>query len=86
MTNRAVGYVRVSTQNQAEEGESLNNQKEAISTYCQAYNLELMNIFADEGVSGSTIKERPALNKLLEEAAKGKFDYRYYPSIVTLGA
>ena len=35
----AIGYVRVSTRNQADNGISLDNQKERIKKYCEFYNL-----------------------------------------------
>jgi DNA invertase Pin-like site-specific DNA recombinase len=71
---RAVGYVRVSTQAQAREGESLQTQRDSISAYCEAHGLELAQVYADEGISGRR-QNRPQLKALLAGAARKEFDY-----------
>lgn len=70
---KVVGYVRVSTEEQAKEGFSLAAQEAKIRAYCVAYDRELVGIYADEGVSAKTI-ERPALQlalKCLGRTAEG---------------
>lgn len=49
--NKAVGYVRVSTD---EQELSIDSQKERIKSYCIARNFELVEIFEDIGISGTT--------------------------------
>jgi site-specific DNA recombinase len=72
---RAVGYVRVSTADQAEEGKtSLQTQRERIATYCQAHGFELTKIYSDEGISGASTKKRPGFMQLLADAKAGLFD------------
>ena len=71
---RAVGYVRVSTTAQVQEGESLETQKTAIATYYNQHNLELVETFLDEGISGRK-QDRPGLIALLDGAKQRKFDY-----------
>jgi len=56
----AVGYVRVSTEIQAEEGVSLGQQRNKIRAYCDALDLELIHVFADEGISAKSM-DRPGL-------------------------
>ena len=59
---RAVGYVRVSTGAQDEK-----NQKKAITEYCKANEIELLEIFTDRGVSGlKKFSDRPGASKLLK--------------------
>lgn len=58
-----VGYSRVSTENQKDEG-TITLQKDAITEYCNDH-FELREIFADEGVSGG-LSDRPALVSLFE--------------------
>ena len=53
VTSRAVGYVRVSTQEQAKKGLSLSEQREQIERLAAIHDLELVEVFADEGVSAS---------------------------------
>jgi len=52
---KAIGYVRVSTDEQAREGISLENQKAKIETYCQLNDLELVEILEDAGKSGKDL-------------------------------
>ena len=59
-------YCRVSTQRQADEGESLGVQKRQIKGYCDMHNLGAPEYFIEEGVSGSKpLGERPAGKQLL---------------------
>ena len=58
------GYTRVSTSTQAEHGQGLETQKNAINEYCVKNNFTLYGIFTDAGISG-TVAERDGLNELL---------------------
>ncbi len=49
---RALGYVRCSTQEQADSGLGLEAQAERIRAYCTMRNLDLLDIITDAGVSG----------------------------------
>ena len=66
----AVGYVRVSTQEQAAEGVSLDAQRDKLRSYCRANGIRLIDIFADEGMSGSTLA-RPGLQAALRMVKRG---------------
>lgn len=72
-TNKVAIYVRVSTTNQAEEGYSIEEQKDKLSSYCNIKDWSIYNIYTDGGFSGSNT-ERPALEKLIKDAKKKKFD------------
>jgi len=50
-TNKAVGYVRVSTADQTDSGLSLEHQEARIRAYAAAHGLELLDIVHDDGVS-----------------------------------
>ena len=82
---RAVGYVRVSTTAQVQEGESLETQKTAIATYYNQHNLELVETFLDEGISGRK-QDRPGLIALLDGAKQRKFDYVIVTRLTRFGA
>lgn len=72
-TNKVAIYVRVSTTNQAEEGYSIEEQKDKLSSYCNIKDWSIYNIYTDGGFSGANT-ERPALEKLIKDAKKKKFD------------
>ena len=48
---RVIGYIRVSTEEQAKEGVSLENQRRKIEAYCSLYNHDLLEIIVDAGLS-----------------------------------
>ena len=52
-----IGYIRVSTQNQAKDGFSLAYQKEEIEMYCKTNGYNLLQVFSDEGISGAKVDE-----------------------------
>lgn len=64
-------YTRVSTTDQALTGHSLAMQEERIKAYCTAKALPEPTLFKDAGISGKKKSNRPALNELLQQAAKG---------------
>lgn len=70
---KAIGYVRVSTEEQADSGLGLEAQRQRIAAYCTLKGIELVEVFADEGVSGGkALATRPAGAKLLATARKTK--------------
>ncbi|PSM31761.1 recombinase family protein [Haliangium sp. UPWRP_2] len=68
---KAVGYVRVSSEQQASEGVSLDAQKHKLRDYCRAMDIDLVDIIADEGYSASTLK-RPGLQVALSMLKRGQ--------------
>lgn len=64
-TLRIVGYIRVSTDEQASSGLGLEGQAAALRRACDYRQWELVEIITDEGVSGSTL-HRPGLRHALE--------------------
>lgn len=73
-TADVVGYIRVSTENQAENGLGLPIQQSQIEKFCKKHpQATLTKIYKDAGLSGSTIENRPALLQLLEDAKHGLF-------------
>lgn len=61
---RVVGYCRVSTEEQAQEGVSLDAQRAKIVQYAEVYDLELIDVFIDAGLSGKSL-DRPGLQQAL---------------------
>lgn len=69
---RAVGYVRVSTEEQADEGVSLDAQEARLRAYCALRGLELVAVHRDEGVSGGkAFASHPAGSATIAAIAAG---------------
>lgn len=71
---KAALYIRVSTEEQASEGQSADAQAEALKQYCSAYGIDIYDIYTDLGVSGKSLKDRHGLQRLLEACRKRLFD------------
>jgi len=68
----AIGYCRVSTQQQAEEGVSLEAQKAKIAAWCLANDATLGQVFVDAGISGKRADNRPELQSALNAVTASK--------------
>lgn len=67
----AIGYIRVSTDGQAESGAGLAAQQSIIETECQRRGLPLLGLVEDAGVSAKTL-DRPALTGALARLEAGE--------------
>lgn len=65
-------YIRVSTQDQAEHGFSLDAQEESLINYAKALGYEILKIYKDEGKSAKNLN-RPEMINLLKDAEARKF-------------
>jgi len=65
-------YTRVSTEDQAREGYSIEVQQEYLLDHAKRMGWEVYKIYSDD-VSGYVI-DRPALNEMLEDAKRKKFE------------
>jgi DNA invertase Pin-like site-specific DNA recombinase len=63
---RVAIYTRVSTEDQAKEGFSLDAQRERLRAYCQARGWHVAKEYVDEGHSGRNTK-RPAYQRMMGE-------------------
>ena len=70
---KAAGYIRVSSKEQV-DGESLSTQRQSIKNYAKAQGWKLTDIYADEGISGGSVKERHSLLRCLQDGMDGKFN------------
>lgn len=68
---KAVGYIRVSTDEQARDGISLEMQEQRLLHYAQAYDLDMVEIVRDEGLSAKNIKGRPGVQRVLDMCLTG---------------
>ena len=65
-------YVRVSTQDQAQHGFSLDAQEESLQNYAKALGYEIHKIYRDEGKSAKDLN-RPEMQNMLKDAEEKKF-------------
>lgn len=70
---KAAIYIRVSTERQAEEGFSLEAQRDILMQTLQRKELELYKVYTDPGVSGKSLK-RPGVQAMLSDMKAKKFD------------
>ncbi|HHF58690.1 MAG TPA: recombinase family protein, partial [Thermoplasmatales archaeon] len=62
-------YARVSTEDQAKEGFSLDAQLDKLRAYCKARGWKIAGEYIDDGYSGRNVR-RPAYQKMMEEMDK----------------
>lgn len=67
-----VGYIRVSTVEQAREGVSLDAQRSKLTSYCAAMELDLVAIRVDAGASAKSLRKRPGLAAALADLEAGR--------------
>lgn len=70
---KAIGYVRVSTDKQADEGISLSTQEAQIRQYAKLYDMQIVQVISDEGQSAKTL-ERPGIKRILHLLDSGTAD------------
>src|SRR5215212_6480937 len=71
---RVALLMRVSSEEQRER-ETIEIQEEFLGQYCDLYELEVADIYKDDGISGTIpLHERAEGRRLLEDARLGKFD------------
>lgn len=70
MKTRSALYARVSTVN---HGQDIGLQVDELRQVASQRGWTITEVYTDEGVSGSK-NSRPALDKMMEDAAKGRFD------------
>ena len=68
---KVIGYVRVSTDEQAQQGLSLASQAEKIRAYASLYELELVEVIEDAGASAKSL-HRDGLQRVLSMLREGK--------------
>ncbi len=66
------GYIRVSSEEQSQQGISLSMQGEKISAYCAVNDLELTCIYYDFGISAKNIHLRPGFKEALSSVYGGE--------------
>ena len=68
-----VGYCRVSTDKE-DQLHSLETQKQFFEEYAQKHGHTLVRLYADEGISGTKIRNRTEFQRLMRESEQGLFE------------
>lgn len=68
---RTIAYLRVSTDKQADKGVSLDAQRAKVAAYAELYDLDVVGVIVDAGVSAKTL-DRPGLTRALNLLRKGE--------------
>lgn len=66
-------YIRVSTEDQAKEGYSLEVQREYLESFAKRENYDVFKVYCDDGISAYSTR-REALQRLLKDAKDKKFE------------
>tara|TARA_Y100000592_G_scaffold58947_1_gene92314 strand:- start:1830 stop:3068 length:1239 start_codon:yes stop_codon:yes gene_type:complete len=69
--NRCIGYIRVSTTMQVQDGFSLDAQESKIYNECKNRNLYCKALYIDKGLSGGSMEKRLALQEMMKSLKKG---------------
>jgi len=67
----AIGYIRVSTEGQAQDGVSLDAQRAKIEAWASLNDYDLIAVHVDAGISGKGMDNRPGLQAALADCRKG---------------
>ncbi len=67
----AIGYIRVSTEGQAQDGVSLDAQEAKVRAWAELNGVERVTIFRDAGLSGKRADNRPGLQEALLAVGPG---------------
>lgn len=71
MVGKARAYIRVSDQQQVDDGSSLEVQENLARKFCEKEGLELVKVYKDEGKSGTKLKGRDGIMEMLNEIENG---------------
>ncbi len=72
-SRRTVAYIRVSTEDQATTGVSLEAQEARISAYAVAMGFDVSEVIQDAGVSAKTL-QRSGIGQILDDVRAGKIE------------
>jgi site-specific DNA recombinase len=72
-SKRAIGYCRVSTDEQSRNGLSLDGQEAKIRSFAKSQGWDLTEIYSDPGYSGKDLN-RPGVSRMIQDAEAGRFD------------
>jgi site-specific DNA recombinase len=70
---RVAAYLRVSTEEQAEQNISIPSQKSRLISYCESRQWEIFDFYIDDGFTGKNL-DRPEMQRMIADSNNNKFD------------
>lgn len=67
-------YIRVSTEDQAREGHSLDEQLDRIKAFCKFKDYKICKVYREDGKSAKDMKGRPEFQKMINDLCNGVID------------
>ena len=67
-------YLRVSSDRQAKEGDSIPAQRKALREYAASHHMRIYREYVDDGISGTKYSQRDELQALLDDVRAGHID------------
>ena len=80
-----VAYCRVSTEEQAAEGFSIEGQADKLRAYAELHDLGEVRVIEDPGASGKNL-DRPGLQQVLSMIDQGEVEHLLVPWLPLVGA
>ena len=77
---RAAAYCRVSTEKE-DQVNSLLAQQEYFQTHMNENGYEMVEIYADEGITGTKKRNRKEFQRMLKDAQRGRFDVLFVKDV-----
>ena len=74
-------YCRVSTDSEAQVNSFIAQMHYYYSFIKQAENMELVDVYADEGITGTSVAKRDDFNRMIKDCKAGKIDRIYVKSV-----
>ena len=78
---RVAAYCRVSTDSEDQVNSFIAQMHYYYSFIKQAENMELVDVYADEGITGTSIAKRDDFNRMIKDCKAGKIDRIYVKSV-----
>lgn len=78
---RVAAYCRVSTDSEDQVNSFIAQMHYYYSFIRQAENMELVDVYADEGITGTSVSKRDDFNRMIKDCKAGKIDRIYVKSV-----
>ena len=80
---RVAAYCRVSTDSEDQVNSFIAQMHYYYSFIKQSENMVLVDVYADEGITGTSVTKRDDFNRMIKDCKNGKIDRIYMPVMTT---